>query len=395
MDMSKLVLIAGSFGFGNLGDDAIALATSRLLSETAVDARVVVLGSTAASIRRSTGLAGSRLTWRSPLHTARLIALIRRSSAVLIGGGGLLQDVLPHFYRPYCLLALTAKALGKPVMFYAVGAYRPRTALFREMLRLTLDRADVITVRDEFSARNLRKAGVTHNVTLTADPTVTLPAGGPAERRSKKPLIGVSLRPWYHLEPLRPGGDPERLTESLTQCLDAVVEATGARLLFVPLQRGGTDDDARLQRDVVSRMRCGQETDIATCHTPLDAVAAFSHCDVVLGMRLHANVLAAAAGVPGIALAYDPKVREFMKRLHSEEQVLGLDDLRPADVAMRVCAVLRGRNELRAQMQPFLQEMQTSARECAATAARLAGATLLPYWLRSGPSDSERSQDAA
>lgn len=389
--MSRITLIAGGFGCGNLGDDAIALATSRLLADIAVDSRTVVLGNTRVAIRRSTGLEGARLSWRSPRHAARLIALIRRSSAVLIGGGGLLQDVLPHFYRPYLLLAVVAKALRRPVMFYAVGAHPPRTSVFRETLRLTANAVDVVTVRDEFSARNLRRAGVRRDVTVTADPAIAMGTDEPAERASKEPLIGVSLRPWFHLDPIRHGGDPVQLVDSLAQCLDAVVETTGARLLFVPLQHGGVDDDVASQRDVISRMRHAQETDMATCRIPLDAVAAISHCDTVLGMRLHSNVLAAACGVPSVAIAYDPKVREFMKRLHCEEQVVGLDDLRPAEVAMRVRAALESRNELKERIRPRVQEMQASARECAAMAARLAGATLLPQWLRSGAAVREEA----
>lgn len=382
--MSRLILMAGAFGFGNLGDDAIALATSRLLADTAVDARTVVLGSTASAVRRSTGLDGARLSWRSLRHAARLIGLIRRSSAVLIGGGGLLQDVLPHFYRPHLLLAVVAKALRRPVMFYAVGVHPPRTSVFRETLLFVLSVVDLVTVRDEFSARNLRRAGVRRDVTVTADPAIALGTYESGVRASKKPLIGVSLRPWFHLDPILHGGDPARLVDTLAECLDATVDAAGARLLFVPLQHGGADDDLDFQRGVISRMRYAQETDMATCRTPLDAVAAVSHCDVVLGMRLHANVLAAACGVPSIAIAYDPKVREFMKRLHCQEHVVGLDELRPAEVAMRVRAALESRDEIKERMRPHVLEMQASARECAATAARLAGATLLPQWLRSG-----------
>ncbi|MDI6858524.1 MAG: polysaccharide pyruvyl transferase family protein [Dehalococcoidia bacterium] len=393
--MSRLILMAGAFGFGNLGDDAIALATSRLLAETAVDTQTVILGNTRVAIRRFTGLDGARLSWRSPRQTARLIALIRRSSAVLIGGGGLLQDVLPHFYRPYLLLAVVAKALRRPVMFYAVGVHPPRTSVFRQTLRLAANAVDVVTVRDEFSARNLRRAGVRRDVTVTADAAIVMAADGPAERASKKTLIGVSLRPWFHLDPIRRGGDPARLVDSLAQCLDAVVEAAGARLLFVPLQHGGADDDVASQREVISRMRYAHETDTATCHTPFDAVAAISHCDIVLGMRLHSNVLAAACGVPSIAIAYDPKVREFMKRLHCEEQVVGLDELRPAEVATRVRAALESRDEIKERIRPHVEEMQASARECAAMAARLAGATLLPSWLRSGDNDATACQEAA
>ena len=39
-----LILVAGAFGYGNVGDDAIGVATCALLREIAPDVRIVVLG---------------------------------------------------------------------------------------------------------------------------------------------------------------------------------------------------------------------------------------------------------------------------------------------------------------------------------------------------------------
>jgi polysaccharide pyruvyl transferase WcaK-like protein len=44
-------------------------------------------------------------------------------------------------------------------------------------------------------------------------------------------------------------------------------------------------------------------------------LAAIGSARLVIGMRLHALVLAAAAGVPAIAVSYDPKVDAFATRV--------------------------------------------------------------------------------
>jgi polysaccharide pyruvyl transferase CsaB len=370
----KTILLAGAFGFGNVGDDAIALATSTLLQETAPDTQVIALGGSPARLRQATGLSGYPLGWRSPMRAAQLVKLVRSSDAVLIGGGGLLQDMLPHFYRPYFLLALTAKTLGKPVMFYSVGAYPPRTRMFREMSQVVLNRADVVTVRDEFSAQGIAAAGVRRRVVVTADPAITLraPAVGPLIREGMGPVIAVSLRPWYHLPALRSRGDPGRFMETLAHCLDSVVEATHGHIFFFPMHIGAADDDLKMQWQVFSRMQHGEAVGWIARRCPLDVLAAIGGCDLMIGMRLHANILAAAAGVPSIALAYDPKVSQFMRRLGCADQVLSLERLRPADVAEKAVSVLNDREQVVRRMSSTVKTMAASARECAAAAIKLA-----------------------
>jgi polysaccharide pyruvyl transferase CsaB len=376
----RMILLAGGAGHGNVGDDAIALATAALLQEEAPDLSVVVAGGDPALVRGSIGLPAERLTWRSPYAAARLLALIRRSSAVLIGGGGLLQDLLPHFYRPYLLLALAAKGLRRPVVFHAVGAYPPRTGAFSVLLRAALLRADAVTVRDEFSRRSLAAAGVNRPVVVTADPAITLrqPAGVAGSRIDQPPLIAVSLRPWYHLGDVTPGGDTGELTETLARCLDAVVDATGCRLLFIPLHFGGPDDDRQIQKEVLSRMRCAEAAQLAAYPGPLDALAAISRCGLLIGMRLHANILAAASGVPSIALAYDPKVSEFMHRLGCADRVLGLRDLCPAEIARRAMALLDRREEAVAGLLEPVRAMTESVRGSIRAAIQLAGQVPAP-----------------
>jgi hypothetical protein len=56
-------------------------------------------------------------------------------------------------------------------------------------------------------------------------------------------------------------------------------------------------------------------------------MAVQSAADVVIGMRLHSVIMAAAAGVPVVALAYDPKVVNTMKALGADRMTLDLDDV--------------------------------------------------------------------
>ena len=50
-------------------------------------------------------------------------------------------------------------------------------------------------------------------------------------------------------------------------------------------------------------------------------------CELIVGQRLHALVLAAAAGVPGIMLEYQPKCRDFMESIECSERSFRTDHL--------------------------------------------------------------------
>ena len=72
--------------------------------------------------------------------------------------------------------------------------------------------------------------------------------------------------------------------------------------------------------------------------TPERIYGCLRDCDVVLGMRLHALIFAATAGVPAVALSYDPKVDEIVKRLGIDK--LDVKDLEAPDLARELVAAL-------------------------------------------------------
>lgn len=369
-----LILVAGAYGHGNVGDDAIGVAIQQLLGNLAPDVEVVVLGGEPSRLSLLNGARGCHLRWKSPLRAAALFSLVKRASAVLIGGGGLLSDLF-HFYRPYYVLATVANVLRVPVMFYAVGAYPPHTRLFKALTPLVMNRAAAVTVRDDFSMRALAEAGVSSEVTLTADPAITFGPALPRKAFPQKcdhPLVGVSVRPLPRADAAP--GHVVWLAKTLANCLDAVVAKTDARLRLLPMQFGGYDDDVCFQQAVTEQMSRKETTENVLAHSPYEVFSAIGECDVMIGMRLHSNVLATAASVPSIAIAYDPKVRAFMCGIGSEDQVIELDDLRPEAFAERVSLVLRAREALTRRLLEGKRRLVETTWDCAERAVRLAGA---------------------
>lgn len=316
--------IFGYYGYENAGDEAVLAgilhglracgwhitksARRRASSRSSKRQRleVTVISGDPAATRKLHGVrAVARAAWRP------LWAEARRSDAWLFGGGSLLQDVTGPLTLPYYLGVLQlVRRRGTPIFFHAQGVGPIHRGWQRWLTGRTLQRMARVSVRDLDSASLVE--GLTRGKTLAAlgaDPIFLLDPPAPHEREdaqmracvaagvrhSRRRWIGVALRPWPGLEASLP---------VLEQALREVAAKTGAGLLLVPMQ-DATDES--LARRFAARLgQCALVGGVGTSFR--ERMALLGSCSAVVGMRLHAVLFAALSEIPGIALAYDPKV---------------------------------------------------------------------------------------
>ena len=293
--MTRL-LLSGYYGYGNAGDEAVlaGLTAGFRAARPAGEMEITALSGRPAETETLHGIRAA-----DRYRPSALAREIRRTDLFLSGGGSLLQDVTSaHGIFYYLGVTRLAQMLGKKTMFIAQGLgplVRPRS---RRLVRAVADRLDAVTVRDPASAALLRELGVTRPpIEVTADPALLL-ASGPSPVSSEA-AFGVALRPWAGQDGLA-ALVAEACLPALHGCL--------ARLL--PMQ---PEHDAAAAEQFARRwtQAGGAAENCADGALPalLPAIAA---CEIIVGMRLHALILAAASGVPSVALSYDPKVAAFM-----------------------------------------------------------------------------------
>lgn len=271
------VTVSGYYGFGNTGDEAIALAITRELKRRG--AVPLLLSNTPAETARTYGCESA-----ARMNPAALLGALARSQVVLSGGGGLLQDKTSARTLTYYLGVIRlARLLGKRVVVFnqSVG---PLSEAGGRRVAAALKGVRVM-VRDRGSLETLRALGLEGE--LGGDPALLL-----------SPTPGLLRDPERVI--LAPRGDVTEATARLKTVADRL-RAEGCRvtaLSFMPDQ----DDAAAhsLGADEVLSTRDPQAA--------LDAIASASF---VIGVRLHAVILAAAARVPFAGVAYDPKVQGF------------------------------------------------------------------------------------
>ncbi|EYB66561.1 polysaccharide pyruvyl transferase [Deinococcus phoenicis] len=271
------VAVSGYYGFGNAGDEAIALAITRELR--AQGAVPLLLSNTPAETAHAYGCESA-----ARMQPAALLGALSRSQVVLSGGGGLLQDRTSARTLSYYLGVIrAARLLGKRVVVFnqSIG---PLSEAGGRRVAAALKGVRVI-VRDRGSLETLRALGLEGE--LGGDPALLL-----------SPTPGLNRDPDRVI--LAPRGDVTDAMGGL-KAVAARLRAEGRHVTALAFMPDHDDAAARsLGADEVLSPRDPQAA--------LDAIAG---AGFVVGVRLHALILAAAAGVPFAGVSYDPKVQGF------------------------------------------------------------------------------------
>ena len=295
----KHLTLSGYYGYGNAGDEAVlaGLVTGFRAARTERELEITALSGSPAQTQVAHGIGAV-----DRYKPSALLREIGRTDLFLSGGGSLLQDVTSaHGIFYYLGVVRLAQMRGKKTMFIAQGIGPLTRIRSRRLVASVANRLDAVTVRDSGSAALLQEIGVTKPpVEVTADPALLLTAH-PVLPQSG--AFGVALRPW-------PG--QEGLAALVADACESAL--TGRRALQFPMQPAS---DLAPAEQFARKWHQGENagSQAGFCATDIGLAPLLSNiasCDLMIGMRLHALILAAAAGVPSVALSYDPKVAAFM-----------------------------------------------------------------------------------
>jgi polysaccharide pyruvyl transferase WcaK-like protein len=118
----------------------------------------------------------------------------------------------------------------------------------------------------------------------------------------------------------------------------------------------------------------GQDATIRPDLQPLSwekASSTWAAAEIAIGMRLHALILAAANGIPSVALSYDPKVAAFMKQTEQEDAVFDIRDRDVGKLALLIRKVWDERHERSRRLLDLMPALRASATRNAEIAASL------------------------
>lgn len=297
----RRIVVSGYYGFGNVGDEAVLAGIAESFRVAGGCELVPITASPDDTFARH----GLRGIARS--DTLGMLKEIKRADLFLSGGGSLFQDATSARSALYYLVQFwyAAKIARKPCVVYAQGVGPLRRRWVRALARRVLDRAALITLRDEQSKALLQEIGVQRPaLEVTGDPSFALsPVGRDEGREFLKrhgvaegdAVIALCPRPW--------GGSA---WDHFAAGIADAVKDIGGQAVFLALHPA---------RDRELACRLAEATPRSVFFEWVasfrDVRAAIAGSDLVISTRLHGLMFAVKEGVPAVGVSYDPKVEAF------------------------------------------------------------------------------------
>lgn len=323
------VVICGAYGMGNAGDDAILEAIVNGMREIDPFMPITALSRSPKETGRHFGVESAHM-----FDFPAFRRVMKGTKLYISGGGSLIQNVTSRRSLWYYLHTISqAKKLGNKVMMYGCGIGPIVDRRDEKKLGLILnDCVDVITLREDFSRRELERFGVTKpEIVVSSDPALSLAPAAPdsvddlMRRRGLEPggrYAAFSVRSWEGFAQKAP---------AFAAAADHAARDLGVTPVFVLINR--LEDAAAT--DTVRRLMEEKSFVVDELGEPAMTIGFLSRMEAVVSMRLHGLIFAASTGTPVVGVSYDPKVTAFLDFM-GEDKCLSLDDLE----SQRLCRIL-------------------------------------------------------
>lgn len=306
--------MAGYYGFGNLGDEAILEMSLKQILEVTDRKNITVLSGNKEVTRKK-----YNIDTIDRYNVFSVLNALKSSDVLIFGGGSLLQDVTSKrsIYYYLCLIRL-AKLMNNKIVMLSQGIGPIISEKSKKAVGSTLPLVDYITVRDKFSKEFLESLGVDKNkIFLSTDPVINLSedeninSNGEdfnlndeesfKHKKTGNVKVCFSLRNWKDSD----------VSNKISNVAHRLIK-NGIECHFIPFY---FKEDLQLIEQIEEKLGSDAfyyKDKIST----KDAFEIIETMDVMVGVRLHALIFAAAANVPIVAVSYDQKVDHFVNSVN-------------------------------------------------------------------------------
>ncbi len=330
MNESLKIIVTGNYGARNMGDEALLAGMQRLLKHTFANPVITVLSYDPEDTKRRhhcnsvyqfpfgirSFLRGTfRATWNR----------VRISDLVILGGGGLLTDEKIKAMLLWGYHILLFSLLRKKIVLLGNSIGPVKTFFGKMILNFILKRAVHINLRDNISRNALGSKVPSEKISVSAD--LAFCNETPLHIPIKKRQVAISLRPWI--------SDETPILATIADFCNKTLIPAGYSIVLLPFQTF-QDNDRVVLHKLYDRILNKRNVQYVAGELELQEILdILSESEVVLGMRLHALILATMTGTPFIGLGYSQKVRGFTEEAGQDSYYVELANLNFKELLLR------------------------------------------------------------
>jgi polysaccharide pyruvyl transferase WcaK-like protein len=277
------------------------------------------------------------------VNLARWSFDLGRDDLVIVCGGGQLDEFWGGAWgHPYSLwkLATIARIRGARVVVLSTGHGTLRSGIGRWFVRRLLTRASYVSYRTEETQHFVRQLGFAGRDSVVPDLAFSLtipPAAAPASSRLKRiavsPIAWCDPRSWPEKDDAR----FQRYLDTMTRFVRRLLDDGYHVVLFA------TDrPDHQVVADIVARLNscsgdeCGGKRTVSPAITVEQLFDMFRGIETVVASRLHGIILSYLAGIPTVAVSYDPKVDWLVDDFTQNDYLADIATVTPEELVARL-----------------------------------------------------------
>jgi polysaccharide pyruvyl transferase WcaK-like protein len=388
---SKQIVIWGAwYGSRNVGDQALLLTITDILSREIADLRFTVFTNHPEHVNAYTRLE-SNCKIRA-IHNRRqfpkVVSALAMSDLFLFGGGVPFYEEREHVMAMGVLVGL-AKLFRTPYMTWTVSSQIVNDPTAKRIFGWVLNGANAITYRDEHTHQLFQSCGVQKPMCLTGDPGFWLEPADPQAaadiiarsglREEARPLVALTPRTLRGRD-----GDAQKHYNVKTQseyeleiaCFSAALDwlwEHGYQPILAPMNTVAPDDDRIAASLIIQQARNGGHAlSVDEEVRPRMAPALYAHCHASFVARVHGAITSMVANCPVMMYAFAPKHAGIMSSMGLSDYSLLESQATPGAAVDTVTRLLANRISL----QETMRERLTILRQEALIPANLAAEIL-------------------
>jgi polysaccharide pyruvyl transferase WcaK-like protein len=308
-------------------------------------------------------------------HFAKVMSVMRRSSVFVVTGGVTFET--PGQAMRSVMLVAAARSVGCPVVGWQLSLFPYLTWWGSLIYKTVFSSMDHISVREHVGLDSLARLGVKRPAQVFADSRFAMDPSPPDVIRpllsregldADAPLIALTTRYLHPGIPVWVKETHQYSDETAARSYQAMAKVIDhlsllAPVVLIPMHPSHEDDLATFAKLTKSAGDPMRVKIISRRYSAREIMGIIAHCNLLLASRLGSVVMAIATGTPVVAIAYENRVVETMKRMGGGDRVFDWRHLDPTAIIAAIDRIWD--TSARKTECPIASELKASARASA------------------------------